>query len=537
MSLPVATGLNELALSAFAAILAVTLGVTYWAAKRTRTATDFWAAGRRIGSAQNGFAISGDLMSAASFLGFTGLIFLGGFDGWLITTASILAFLLVLLLFAERMRNAGKFTFADVLAARLREGPARAAAASATLFIAVIYLIAQLVGAGILLQTLTGLSFAVSVVGTGAFMIVYVVFGGMLGITWVQIIKAGLLLTAGAALSLLVLGKTGMNPIELFNRAADAHPAGKGYLGPGASGRTALDTISVALAFMVGTAALPHVLMRFFTVPDAAAARRSTAWAVGLIGSFFIMTSIIGFGARALLGPGAEKAAGPGGNLAAPKLAEKLGGGVGTVGGDLFLAFVSAVAFATILAVVAGLVIAASGAVAHDVWSGILRRGQNTERGEPRVARITAVAIGLTAIGLTMLAGPAFNVAFLVGLALSVAASANFPALLLSLTWRRFSTPGAITGIGLGLVSALVLIVLSPSVWPGPDSQGSPFPLAFPTLISIPVGFVGCWLGTVLSTDKTGERTHTRMRVRTHSGLGAEPAAAGAERAAAAEVG
>ena len=523
MIAPLAADLNELALSVFGAILAVSLVVTWWAAKRTRTATEFWAAGRRIGSGQNGLAIAGDLMSAATFLGFTGLIFLGGFDGWVIPTASILGLLIMFVLFAERMRNVGKFTVADVLAFRFEERPVRAAAAAATLLIVVIYLIAQLVGAGAVLQALTGVSFDVSVAATGAFIVVYVVFGGMLAVTWVQIIKAVLLLSAGVALTALVLGKTGFSPLELFDRASDAHPAGKDYLGPGASGRSSLDTISVMLAFLLGTAALPHVLMRFFTVEDANSARKSAAWSIVLIGSFFIMTSVIGFGARALLGPGAVESVGVGGNLAAPKLAEELGGGAGSVGGDLFLAFVSAVAFATILAVVAGLVIAASGALVHDLWSNTLRRGRDEERDEPRAARVVAAAIGALAIGLTMLAGPSFNVAFLVGLALSVAASANFPVLTLALTWRRLSTAGALTGIAFGLISSLVLIALSPSVWPGPDGEGSPFELAYPTLISIPLGFIGCWLGTVLSADPAGDRAFTRMLVRTQTGLGAEP--------------
>jgi cation/acetate symporter len=525
VSLPIAADVNELALIVFAAIIGVSLVITWWAAKRTHTATQFWAAGRGVGSAQNGFAIAGDLMSAASFLGFAGLIFLGGFDGWVVPTASILGLMLMFILFAERMRNAGKFTLADVLAFRFDQRPVRAAAATATLFIVLIYLIAQLVGAGAVLQSLTGLDFKLAVIGTGVFIVVYVVFGGMLAVTWVQIVKAVLLLAAGITLTALVLGKAGGSPIEVFDRATAQHPKGDSILGPGGSGRSAADTIALLIAFCLGTAALPHVLMRFFTVPDARAARKSAGWSVLLIGAFFIMTSIIGFGARAFLGPEATETVGPGGNLAAPLLAEELGGGKGSVGGDLFLAFVSAVAFATILAVVAGLVIAASGAVVHDIWSSIIKQGQDTEQSEPRAARAVAGVIGIVAIALTMLAGPSFNVASMVGLALSVAASANFPVLLLAFTWRRFSTAGALTGIGLGLVSSLVLIVLSPTVWPGPDGEGSPFSLAYPTLISVPLGFIGCWLGTVLSADREGEAAYMRMFVRTQTGLGAEPAA------------
>jgi cation/acetate symporter len=522
MSLPIAADLNASALTAFAVLVAITLGITYWASKRTRTATDFWAAGRGISSAQNGFAISGDLMSAATFLGFTGLIFLAGFDGWVLATAAITPFLLMLFLFGERMRNTGKFTVADVLSFRLRERPARAAAAVATLSIAAIYLIAQLVGAGVVLQALAGTSFGLSVVITGAVMLVYVIFGGMLATTWVQIVKAVLLMSAGITLTLWVLGKASVNPIELFNRAADEHPAGTASLGPGLTELSPMATISAALAFIIGTAALPHILIRFFTVPDAEAARRSLGWAIGLIGSFFVMTSFIGYGARMLLGTAGEEAAGPGGNLAAPLLAEELGGGAGTTGGDLFLAFVSAVAFATILAVVAGLVISASGAVAHDLWTNILRRGADTEREEPTVARLAAGGIGVTAIVLAVLAGSGFNVAFLVGLALSVAAASNFPALLLALTWPRFTTTGAVVGIGVGLISSLVLIILSPPVWPGPDSEGSPFPLQYPTVVALPLGFIGCWLGTVLRPGHTGERSFSELLFRSETGLGAE---------------
>jgi cation/acetate symporter len=517
-----AAAINENALTAFAVIVAVTLGVTYWAAKRTRTATEFWAAGRGIKGAQNGFAIAGDLMSAATFLGFTGLIFLAGFDGWVLATTAIVPFLLMLVLFAERMRNSGKFTVADVISYRLRERPARAAVAGATLTIALVYLVAQLVGAGVLIQALAGISFPLAVVITGTFMLVYVIFGGMLATTWVQIIKAGLLMTAGIALTVWVLAKMSMSPIELFNRAASEHPEGDAYLGPGVAGLSAADTISISLAFIIGTAALPHILIRFFTVPDAEAARRSMGWAVALIGSFFVFTSFIGFGARALLGSGAEEAVGAGGNLAAPLLAQELAGGEGTVGGDLFLAFVSAVAFATILAVVAGLVISASGAMAHDVWSNIVRRGIDSEHEEPRIARIAAAVIGAIAITLAVLAGSGFNVAFLVALALSVAASANFPALVLALTWRRFNTVGAVTGILTGLVASVVLILLSPPVWPGPDSEGSPFPVDYPTIVALPLGFIACWLGTLLSPADVGERSFTEFRFRSETGVGAE---------------
>jgi cation/acetate symporter len=527
MTFVFAADLNELALSIFGVVVAVTLGVTYWASRRTTTATHFWAAGRGITGAQNGFAIAGDYMSAASFLGIAGLIFLFGFDGFLYSVGFLVAFLTVLFLLAERMRNAGKFTIADVLSFRMNERPARVAAALGTLTVAGFYLIAQMVGAGVLIQALVGIDFTLSVILTGAFMLVYVVFGGMLATTWVQIIKAVLLMTATVALSLFVLGKVGFNPVELFERARDESPEGESYLAPGLFLTNPLDTISLGMALVLGTAGLPHILMRFFTVPDAKAARSSVVWAVGLIGAFYVMTTFLGFGARAFLGVGGEEAAGTGGNLAAPLLAEEMGGGAGTVGGDLFLAIIAAVAFATILAVVAGLVISASGAVAHDVWSNVIRKGRDSEREEVVVGRVAALLVGAIAIGIAVLGGAALNVSFMVGLAFAVAASANFPALLLALTWRRFNTAGAITGVLFGVVSSIALIVMSPTVWPGPDSEGSPFGLSNPGIISIPLGFIGCFLGTMLSRERPTERvrevrTFEELHVRAETGLGAE---------------
>lgn len=525
MTLVFAADLNANALAAFAVILAVTLGITYWASKRTRTATEFWAAGRGISAIQNAFAISGDLVSASGFLGVTGLMFLAGFDGWIVATVSITAILLILLLFGERMRNAGKYTVADVLSFRLQQRPARAATAVATLSIAILYLIAQLVGAGALLEALAGTSFAVSVIVTGAFMLVYVIFGGMLATTWVQIVKSVLLMSAGIVLTLGVFAKVGWSPISLFNRTAEHSPAGHAILGPGLLGLSPLSTISLALAYAIGTAALPHILIRFLTVPDARAAGRSIGWAIGLLGVFWILSSFMGYGSNLLLGSGATEAVGPGGNLAAPLLAQQLGGGPDSVGGDLALALISAVAFATILAVVAGLVISASGAVAHDLWSNVLRSGHDSEHQEPVVARVAAAGIGVAAMGLAILAGSGFNVALLVGLALSTAAAANFPALLLSLTWRRFTTTGAVVGIAVGVLSSLVLIALSPPVWPGPDSEGSPVPLSNPTIVTVPLSFLACYLGTVLSGGhQRGERSFSELLYRSETGLGSEKA-------------
>ena len=378
----IVAAVNGDALAAFAVLLAITLAVTVWAARRTRTAADFLAAGRRISGAQNGIAISGDFMSAATFLGVTGLIFLVGIEGWTVACAAVVAILLMLLLFAERMRNTGEYTVADALSYRLREGPARAGAAAATLFVGLIFLVSQLVGAGILLGALAGTSFTLSVLITGAFMLLYVVFGGMLATTWVQIIKAGLLLACGIGLTAWALGKVGFDPTALITGAADRHPAGRAILGPGLAGTSGLNVVSGALAFTLGSAALPHILVRFFTVPDAAAARRSMGWAIALIGGFFVLLCLLGFATRYVLatGPLALVATKSGGNLAVPLMAEVLGGGPGTAGGDLLLAVVSAVAFATILAVVSGLVVSASGAVAHDLWTQIVRRGRASDR-------------------------------------------------------------------------------------------------------------------------------------------------------------
>jgi cation/acetate symporter len=522
-----AANVNELALSIFGVVLAITLGVTYIASKRVSTATDFWAAGRGLTGVQNGFAIAGDYMSAASFLGIAGLIFLFGFDGFLYSVGFLVAFLTVLFLLAERMRNSGKYTIADVLSFRMNEKPARAAAALGTLSVVAFYLIAQMVGAGVLIQALVGIDFWLAVVLTGGFMIIYIVAGGMLATSWVQIIKAVLLMSATIVLSLFVLGKLGWNPLDLFREARAEHSAGQKYLEPGLFLSSPIDTVSLGIALVLGTAGLPHILMRFFTVTDAKAARSSVMWAVGLIGVFYLMTTFLGFGGRAILGGGAEKAVGEGGNLAAPLLAEEVGGGAGTVGGDLFLAIIAAVAFATILAVVAGLVISASGAVAHDVWSNIVRSGKDSEHEEVWVAKIAAIAIGAIAIAIAVIGGAGLNISFMVGLAFAVAASALFPALLLALVWRRFNTTGAVTGVLLGVISSIALVIISPTVWPGPDSEGgalSWYTLANPAIISVPMGFFGCFLGTMLSRETKAERSFDELFVRSETGLGAETA-------------
>ena len=523
-----AADVNVEAVVVFAIVLAITLGITFWASKRATGTSGFYAAGRQITGFQNGLAISGDYLSAASFLGIAGLIYIYGFDGFLYSIGFLVAFLTVMFLLAERMRNAGKYTIADVLSFRLRERPARVAAALGTLAVAAFYLIAQMVGAGVLIQALVGIDFSLSVVLTGIFMLTYVVFGGMVATTWVQIVKAVLLMIGIVIMSVAVLGKVGGNPIELFTQAEEQATGESTFtLSPGGLYTNPIDTVSLGLALVLGTAGLPHILMRFFTVPDAKAARSSVVWAIFIIGAFYLLTTFIGFGARAFLGEDGVAAAGTGGNLAAPNLAAFLGGGEGTFGGDLALALIAGVAFATILAVVAGLVLSASAAVAHDVWSSIVRKGQDSEKEEVWVARIAAMSIGAIAILIAVVGGEGLNVSFMVGLAFAVAASANFPALLLALTWRRFNTMGAVTGVVLGVFSAIFLVVVSPKVWPGADSEtGSPigWTLANPGILSIPLGFLGCYLGTVLSSERGAERSYHELRVRSETGLGAEQA-------------
>ena len=508
---------NETALVVFAIVVGVTMVITYFASRRVSTATDFWAAGRGLTGPQNGFAIAGDYMSAASFLGIAGLIYLFGFDGFLYSVGFLVAFLTVLFLLAERMRNSGKYTIADVLSFRLNERPARSAAALGTLSVVAFYLIAQMVGAGVLIEALVGIDFWLAVLLTGTFMIIYIVLGGMLATSWVQIIKAFLLMTAATVMSVWVLVKVG-NPFDLFTDARSKSAEGEAYLKPGLFLATPLDTVSLGIGLVLGTAGLPHILMRFFTVPDAKAARSSVMWAMVLIGVFYVMTTFLGFGARAILGQGGEEAAGTTGNLALPTLADELGG-------ELFLAIIAGVAFATILAVVAGLVISASGAVAHDIWSNVVRKGRDSEKEEVWVAKIAAIAIGALAILIAVIGGEGLNVSFMVGLAFAVAASANFPALLLALSWRRFNTAGAVTGVLFGVISSILLVIISPTVWPGADSEGGAlgfYDLANPAIISVPLGFFGCWLGTVLSSETHAVRSFDELYVRSETGLGAE---------------
>jgi cation/acetate symporter len=468
------------AIAAFLGFVGVTLGITYWAARRTRTQAEFFAAGGKISAAQNGFALAGDYMSAASFLGIAGLVALKGFDGLIYSVGWLVGWPVITFLIAEPLRNLGKYTFADVVAYRLRQRPVRIAAAASTLTVVVFYLIAQMVGAGELIQLMFGLPYRAAICIVGGVMLLYVLFGGMIATTWVQIIKAGLLLVGATLLAVLVLAQFGGSPLALFGAARERY--GAGALQPGELVANPREAISLGIALMFGTAGLPHILMRFYTVPDASTARRSVAYATAIIGSFYLVTFILGFGAAVLVERGAIAAAAKGGNMAAPLLAEALGG-------TAFLGFISAVAFATILAVVAGLTLSGAAAIAHDLWGHVVRRGEVTEHEQLRVARLATVGLAIVAIGL----GIVFegqNVAFMVGLAFAIAASANFPALLLSMTWRRFTTRGAVASMVTGTGSTVLLILLSPTVWVELlGYREAVFALRNPGLLTVPAAF------------------------------------------------
>jgi cation/acetate symporter len=439
----------------FFLFVVVTLGITYWAAKRTRTTKEFYAAGRSITGFQNGLALAGDYMSAASFLGIAGLVSTKGYDGLIYSVGWLVGWPIIMFLIAEPLRNLGKYTFADVVAFRLKQRPIRAAAAAGSLITVLFYLIAQMVGAGTLFKLMFGLHFEIALVIVGILMISYVLFGGMLATTWVQIIKAGLLLGGATLLVILTLGRFGWSYGELFSQAEKLYT--NKFLEPGGLITKPLDAFSLGLALMFGTAGLPHILMRFYTVPDAKEARKSVFYATGFIGYFYILTVTIGFGAAVLVTQKVITGIDKGGNMAAPLLAEALGG-------TPFLGFLSAVAFATILAVVAGLTLAGASALSHDLYVGVIRRGVANEKEEVKVAKIATVCLGVAAIILGILF-KGQNVAFMVGLAFAVAASANFPALIMSIMWSKFTTYGAVLSIWTGMTVAVVLIVLSPTVW------------------------------------------------------------------------
>jgi cation/acetate symporter len=514
----------------FLGFVVITLGVTFWAARRSSGSTAYFAAGRSIKGWQNGIAVAGDYMSAASFLGIAGIIAFQGYDGFMYSVGWLVAYLTVLLIVAEPLRNAGKYTMADVLAYRLRPRPVRAMASLSTLTVTTFYMIAQMVGAGTLVTLLladAGISYNAAVVGVGILMVAYVVIGGMLATTWVQIVKAILLMGGTVLLSVLVMAHFGFSFGAFFDAITHVKDGDKvvNFLQPGLRYKPpygALDLISLGLALIFGTAGLPHILVRFYTVPDAKTARVSVVWAMAIIGTFYIMTTFLGFGAATIVGK--DYIAKHGGtNMSAPLLAQALGG-------DAFFAFVSAIAFATILAVVAGLTISASTSFAHDLYSNVLHHDKPADpHREVRVARITAFVVGAVSIAIAILLGPTFNVAFLVALAFAVAASANFPVILLSIYWKRFTTEGAVWGLASGLVSSIVLIVLSPSIM-GTDGKhlihASPlFPLENPGLLSIPIGFAGAFFGTLASrVDEHAEHKFTELEVRANTGLGAEKA-------------
>jgi len=521
----------------FVAFVSITMVVVIRASRTNKTASDYYTGGRSFTGGQNGTAIAGDYLSAASFLGITGAIALTGFDGFLYSIGFLVAWLVALLLVAELLRNTGKFTMADVLAFRMRQRPVRMAAAISTLAVSFFYLLAQMAGAGGLVSLLMGItgnigqSLTIAVVGV--LMIIYVLVGGMKGTTWVQIIKAVLPILGAALMTFWVLSKYGMNFSNLMGAAADNSSLGDKLLAPGAKyGLTTLskvDFISLSMALVLGTAGLPHVLMRFYTVPTSKEARKSVVWAISLIGVFYLFSLVLGFGAAALVGADVINAAPGGANSAAPLLAYELGG-------TLLLGFISAVAFATILAVVAGLTITASASFAHDVYANYIKRGQVSADAEVRVARMAAVVIGVVAIVGGILAKDQ-NIAFLVALAFAVAASANLPTIIYSLFWKRFTTRGALWSIYGGLISSVTLIIFSPvvsgkavveatgkspSMLQGVDFHW--FPLDNPGLISIPLAFLLGWLGSVTDPNKANALKYAEMEVRSLTGAGAEKA-------------
>ncbi|MGR6089625.1 solute symporter family protein [Brevibacterium sp. CSND-B09] len=513
----------------FAAFVAVTMFIVLRASRNNRSASDYYAGGRSFTGPQNGFAIAGDYLSAASFLGICGAIAVNGYDGFLYSIGFLVAWLVALLIVAELMRNTGKFTMADVLSFRLKQRPVRMAAALSTLAVCFFYLLAQMAGAGGLVSLLMGIdgkvgqSLVIAVVG--ALMIIYVLVGGMKGTTWVQIVKAILLIAGAFAMTIWVLALNGFSLSTLLASAVDnaAEGVGEGVLNPGLQyGENPLDFISLALALVLGTAGLPHVLMRFYTVPTAKEARRSVVWAIWLIGAFYLFTLVLGYGAAALVGADAIKNAPGGVNSAAPLLALQLGG-------PLLMGFISAVAFATILAVVAGLAITAAASFAHDIYANVIKRGKvEDSEAEVKIARRTVVVIGAVAI-IGGIGVQGQNIAFLVALAFAVAASANLPTIVYSLFWKRFTTRGAVWSIYGGLISAMVLIAFSPVVSGSetamiPGADFAIFPLSNPGIISIPLGFILGWIASV--TDRTVESPElaAEMDVRAHTGFGAEEA-------------
>ena len=575
-------------LSMFAVIIGITMAVVVWAARQTKTAADFYAAGGGITGTQNGWAIAGDYMSAASFLGISGLISLYGYDGFMYSVGWLVAYITVLLIVAEPCRNAGKYTLGDILSFRTNPKPVRAFAAISTVAVSTFYLTAQMVGAGKLMSLLVGVPYKTAIVGVGILMVGYVVFGGMTATTWVQIIKAGLLMSGAALLSVLVLAKAGFNPMAFFNSIVNSPDiqdhvsklvlrdgitlsgidAGQRFLEPGLFLKNPLDQISLGMALVLGTAGMPHILMRFFTVPTAQAARKSVIIAMFIIGAFYVLTTLLGFGAAVNLTPQGIISVDPGGNMATLMLAQQLGADIAPIFGDLFLAFLCSVAFATILAVVSGLVLAASAAIAHDIYVNVIKDGHADQHEQVMAARITSLVVGAVGIVIGLLAEKA-NVAHLVALAFAVAASGNLPVVVLSLFWRKFNTAGVLSGLIIGTIASIGLVMVSPNMtYPKVVAAGAKkvivamekkqaelppgaalsekdtkalakakidelkdgtsmmglekplFMLKNPGIVSIPLGFIAAILGCLMFPNKRSEEMFDEVYVRQNTGLG-----------------
>jgi cation/acetate symporter len=522
--------LNVPAIAMFFIFVAATLGITYWASKRTKSASDFYTAGGGITGTQNGTAIAGDYMSAASFLGITGMVYLKGYDGLIFSIGFLVGWPIILFMISEQLRNLGKYTFADVTAYRLQQKPVRILAALGSISVVILYLIAQMVGAGKLIEILFGMDYEFAVVLVGVLMILYVAFGGMLATTWVQIIKAVLLLAGTTFMSIMVMAKFGFSFDALFTQATEIHSQGVAIMSPGGLVSDPISAISLGIALMFGTAGLPHILMRFFTVADAKEARKSVFVATGLIGYFYVLTFIMGFGAIVLVlgDPAGSYLAADGvtlkgmNNMAAVWLAH-------AVGGDYFLGFISAVAFATILAVVSGLTLAGASAISHDLYANAFAKEKVDEKKEMNVSKMATIAIGIAAIFF----GIAFekqNIAFVVALAFTIAASANFPVLFMSIFWKKLTTRGAVLGGYIGLISALVLVILGPVVWTQILGNAEAIvPYKFPAVFSVPLAFIAIWFFSITDSSEDAKRCEAEFEaqdIRCQTGIGSDGAVA-----------
>lgn len=515
--------MNIQAIIMFLIFVGLTLYITYWASKRTRSRADYYTAGGKITGFQNGMAIAGDFMSAASFLGISALVYTSGYDGLIYSIGFLIGWPIILFIIAERLRNLGRYTFADVVSYRLSPKPVRTLSAVGSLVVVALYLIAQMVGAGKLIELLFGLNYHIAVVLVGILMVLYVLFGGMLATTWVQIIKAILLLAGASFMAVMVMKAVDFNFNTLFKEAVSVHSKGFSIMSPGGLVSDPISALSLGLALMFGTAGLPHIIMRFFTVSDAKEARKSVFYATGFIGYFYILTFIIGFGAILLVSPNPmfKDAAGAligGTNMAAVHLAD-------AVGGNFFLGFISAVAFATILAVVAGLTLAGASAVSHDLYANVIKNGHADEKQELKVSKITVVILGIVAIGLGILFEKQ-NIAFMVGLAFSIAASCNFPIILLSMYWKGLTTRGAVAGGWSGLLVAVTLMILGPTIWVSILGHEKPiYPYEYPALFSIIIAFVVSWLFSITDKSSLGEQEKAQFQaqfIRSQIGLGIE---------------